>query len=166
MGLFGTKKPKTAKLYLIARISKDAHDWNEEVCSHFKAPIEIFIPHHHNPYNLEHPKIPQPVVNTDINAMQEAHIGFALPEFGNDCSFETGWFAGKNKPLVYFVNDQLHWLRDWMIKSNLTRIVTNNSQSYKTLKSDEILRDKKVVFINNLDEINQQIHEVYREHYV
>jgi len=152
------------KLYLIARISKDAHDWNEKVCSEFKAPVEIFVPHHHNPYNLEHPKIPQPVVDTDMNAMKAADIGLALPEFGNDCAFETGWFVGKNKPLVYFVGDQLHWLRDWMIKGSLTRVITNNPQSYELLKSDEILRGKKIVLIGDLSEINQQILEVYQEH--
>jgi hypothetical protein len=153
------------KLYLIARISKDAHSWNERVCTSFRDPVEIFIPHHHNPYNLQHPKIPQPVVDTDMSAMKNARIGFALPEFGNDCAFETGWFVGQGKPLVYFVDNQVQWLRDWMIKGNLTCVVTNNPTTYSILSEDEIIRDKKVVLIKEMDELNQVILDTYQDHY-
>ena len=44
------------KMYLSARISTDAHKWNNEVCDYLAEHIEVFKPQDHNPYNLDHRK--------------------------------------------------------------------------------------------------------------
>lgn len=151
------------KVYMICRISKDAHSWNEQVFEAMTEPLEAFMPHQHNPYNLAHEKIPLPVVETDMHAMQGADIGLALPEFGRDCAFETGWFAHSEKTLVYLVDDQTTWLRDWMIKGGLDYVVTTNPETYKILKDDGILSRKPLILIDSLSDLTETLVKIYQE---
>lgn len=148
------------KVYLISRISKDAHDWNELVCSHLKSPFEVFIPHQHNPWNIQHTKIQHHVYNTDLQAMKESHIGLALPEFGSDCSYEVGWYSNSHRPVVVFVDDQTDWLRNWMVKGGVDYVVTTNLATYDLLNADPILQWKEVILIETMHELGGVLREI------
>ena len=91
------KQTNTINVHLIARISHDAHAWNKKICNVFKKPIEVFLPQKHNPWNIAYNTIPKKVYDTDIKAMEMSPIGLLLPEFGKDCAFEVGWFAGREE---------------------------------------------------------------------
>src|SRR3989344_8206615 len=98
------------KVYLIARISEDAHRWNRKVASALDERFEVFLPQENNPFSQKHESFPKEVFEMDLAAMRASHLGLMLPEYGNDCAFEAGWYSNSNKPLVAFVDTQKEWL--------------------------------------------------------
>ncbi|OHA35877.1 MAG: hypothetical protein A3H57_04540 [Candidatus Taylorbacteria bacterium RIFCSPLOWO2_02_FULL_43_11] len=154
------------KVYLIARISDDAREWNGKICSLLKPPIDLFLPQNHNPLNIHHEKIPLKVYLTDVGAIEEAHIGLVLPEFGSDCSFEVGYFARSEKPVIAFVDEQTEWLRNWMVKGGIDVVVTTNRQTYSTIVNDHILRHKRVLLAETAGELNEIIRRVFEDAYI
>lgn len=155
------------KVYLIARISPEAHPWNEEVVSSLKPPIEVFVPHQHNPWNISHEKIQYNVFETDRQAMIESDMALALPEFGADCSWEIGWYSGVKKPVVLFTEKSAYWLRHWMVKGSLPYIVTNSGDTFRAINNDAMFQHKQslglvqIFQIQQLDELNQIILQIH-----
>jgi nucleoside 2-deoxyribosyltransferase len=162
-------KTKKIKIYLIARISKNARNWNEKVANGFnKNQFEVFCPHKDNQWDgdeIRHEKISQQIVDVDVQAINDSHFGLALPEFGRDCAWETGYYANSEKPLVFFVDSQTEWLRDWMIKGGLDCVITNNVKTYEILKRDPILRNKNLLLIEKITELNEVFLNLYKKHY-
>lgn len=158
---------KKIHIYLIARISKDAHSWNNEVVSNLNPSVfDVFKPHEHNPWNQKHEIFSKEVFNVDLEAIKKSHIGLCLPEFGKDCSWECGWYSNSKKPLVAFVDDQIVWLRDWMIKGGLDYIITTNKNTYNILIKDPILKHKRIILISNINELNVELKNIYQNHYL
>ena len=156
---------KKIKIYVIARISEDAHFWTDKVCNKLDEKFDIFKPKDHNPWNKRHELFPKRVFDVDLKAMQNSHLGLMLPKYGNDCSWEAGWYFGMNKPVVLFIDTQMKWLKDWMIKGGTSYIVTNNKDTYKILKKDPILKYKKIFLIDAMEELNGVLEEIYHIHY-
>lgn len=151
------------EIYLIARISEDAHMWNNKVCDVLSDPIKVFMPQKHNPYNILHTMLSKEVYDMDIETMKKSDLALALPEFGNDCSYEVGWFSNANKPIIFYVDTQTQWLRNWMVKGGLDYVVTTNQGTFEILQQDSILKTKKVVLIKDIEELNQVISKVFEE---
>jgi len=153
------------KVYVIARISEDAHLWTDKVCDQLDDSFEVFKPKNHNHWNKRHEKFAKSVFDVDLEAMKNSHLGLMLPEYGKDCAWEAGWYANSKKPVVVFTDTQIEWLRDWMVKGGVNYVVTNNSSTYKILKKDPILKHKKVILIKTmkgLNEILKKIHQDFR----
>jgi nucleoside 2-deoxyribosyltransferase len=130
------------KVYLCARISPDAHAWNNTVCDVLDDRIAIFKPQEHNPSNMNHRNFQPAVYETDVNAMRNSDIGLLLIPYGRDCAWEVGWFSSSGKPVVAYVESGTEWLRDWMIKGGLDVVITVNKAVYEILKQDPMLKDK------------------------
>lgn len=156
---------KQIEVYLSARISEDAHDWNNFVCDYLTEPFNVFLPQDYNPWKANHIDFPKQAFDVDLEAMRKSHIGLLLPNYGRDCAWEVGWYANSDRPLVVFVNDQLDWLRDWMIKGGLDYVITTNPQSYETLKSDPILKYKPVKLIDCTSKLKDEMLQIFRKHY-
>jgi hypothetical protein len=154
------------KIYVIARISEDAHLWTNKICGQLDDSFEIFKPKDHNPWNKRHETFAKSVFDVDLIAIKNSHIGLMLPEYGKDCSWEAGWYANSKKPVVVFVDAQMEWLRDWMVKGGLNYVITNNSSTYRILKKDPILKHKKVIFIKAVKGLNKVLKEIYQNTYV
>lgn len=157
---------KKINIYLIARISQDAHDWNNKIVSNLNPSVfDVFKPHEHNPWNQRHEIFSKKVFDVDLEAIKKSHIGLCLPEFGKDCSWECGWYSNSKKPLVVFLDDQIAWLRDWMIKGGLDYVITINKNTYNILINDPILRHKQIILINTMNELNVELENIYQNHY-
>ncbi|MFH1591080.1 MAG: hypothetical protein ABIC95_04060 [archaeon] len=156
---------KKIKVYLSARISQDAHAWNERVCSHLKPPLSVFMPQQHNPWNVAHETFQIGVYQMDLEAMEESHMSLLLPPYGRDCAWEVGWYVHADKPLAVFVDDQTRWLRDWMVKGGLNYIITTNQRTYRRLMRDPILQIKQVLFIEHLDQLGGVLQRICHDHY-
>ncbi len=141
-GIRSFRNPSSLKIYLSARISEDAHRLNNEVNDLLDGRIEMFMPQNHNPYNLDHREFPRQVYQTDLNAMIESDMGLLLPPYGRDCAWEVGWYANSDKPLVVYTEDELEWLRDWMVKGGLDWVITPTPNVYEVLADDPIVADK------------------------
>jgi nucleoside 2-deoxyribosyltransferase len=140
-------------IYLISKISKHAHRHNECIAAiasdYFKQ--GVFIPHEHNPFDIDHDKLEFQVFNEDLNQMKRAEIAVACLPIGNDCSGEIGWFAGANKYVCTFIidtghipiNDQITQLqKDWMTKGFLSEVFVQDKKIYDLLKEDKIIGNK------------------------
>lgn len=145
------------KVYLCARISKDVHKWNRYVCDKLKAPLTVFMPQNHNPWNISHKEFPKEVYEMDISAMKESDMVLLLPEYGRDCAWEVGWYSNSNKQIVVFVDNQIGWLRDWMIKGGVNYVITTNQKTWKILMNDPILKYKRIIFIADINQLNEEL---------
>jgi nucleoside 2-deoxyribosyltransferase len=158
------------KMYLSARISEDAHAWNNEICDHLAEHFEVFKPQEHNPYNLDHRLFEKEVFRLDLEAMIASDIGILLTPYGRDCAWEVGWYARSQKPLVLFAHDDVSWTRDWMIKGGLDAIFVVQEELYNHLKEDKIVHDK-VHKVESKQHLSDAIHSflnsfVAHEHYI
>ena len=157
---------KKIKIYLIARISPDAHSWNNKVSNSLdKNRLEVFKPHEHNPWNIKHEKIERNVFETDLREIKESDIGLCLPELGNDCSWECGWLSNSQKPLLALVGTPVGWLQDWMIKGGLNYVITDNRDTFKKLSADPILKDNSIFLTNQDLSITDIILKIYKDNY-
>lgn len=157
---------KKIKIYLIARISEDAHSWNNLISGKLSSELfEVFKPHEHNPWNHKHETFSREVFDVDLGAIKKSHIGLCLPEFGKDCSWECGWFSNSKKPLVAFVENQTNWLRDWMIKGGIDYVITNKKSTYEKLIGDPILKCRQIILIDDMDALGVELKNIYEKHY-
>src|SRR3989338_2972291 len=151
------------KIYLSARISADAHKWNDTVCNSLdESRIEVFKPQEHNPYNLDHRGFQNDVYEKDLKAMQESNIGLLLPPYGRDCAWEVGWFSNSDKLIVVYVENDTEWLRDWMIKGGIDRVITPYEWLFELLKKDPIVSEKSQL-IESRSKLSDALLEIYRE---
>jgi nucleoside 2-deoxyribosyltransferase len=130
------------KVYLSARIAEDAHQWNNCVCNSLDERFEVFKPQEHNPYNMDHRRLPKSVYEMDLKAMQESDIGLLLSPYGRDCAWEVGWYSRSNKPIVLYVEKDTTWLRDWMVKGGVDLVIVAGQALYDRIKEDAIVADK------------------------
>jgi hypothetical protein len=154
------------KIYLIARISKDAHPWTDKVCDSLDDSFIIFKPKDHNPWDKRHEKFRRKIFETDLGAIKKSHIGLMLPEYGRDCAWEACWYANSKKPVVVFVNEQIEWLRDWMVKGGIDYVVTYNTSTYRILKKDPIVKYKRIILIKDIKALGKTLKKIYHNTYV
>ncbi len=95
------------KVYLSARISQDAHFWSNFVCDLLDERFEVFKPHEHNPYNVDHRYLQKSVYEMDLHAMQNSDIGLLLSPYGRDCAWEVGWYSKSDKPIVLYADNKV-----------------------------------------------------------
>lgn len=150
-------------IYLSARISEDAHKWNNHVCGHLTTPLNVFLPQDHNPCDVEHVKLEKKIYDIDLEAMINSDFGLLLPPYGRDCAWEVGWYANSNKPLIVYVHNQIDWLRDWMIKGGLDYLFTTDRDTFEKLKKDPILKHKPVKFIHDVSMLKDCFMDLYNE---
>lgn len=150
------------KVYLIARISADSHRWNNAVCGSLDDRIEIFKPQEHNPYNLDHREFRNEVYETDLKAMQNSDIGLLLPPYGRDCAWEIGWYSNSDKPVVAYTENNTEWLRDWMIKGGIGKVITCQNWLFEILKKDPIVAEKSQL-IDSRDKLSDALVDIYKQ---
>ena len=161
----GDMKNGKIRVYLIARISEEAHCWNNEICGQLKNPIEVFMPQNLNPWKEKHELFSKNVYELDLQALESSHLALMLPEYGRDCAWEAGWYTNSKKPLVVFVDTQKEWLRDWMVKGGVDFVVTNNQDTYKLIREDPILKHKETIFIEGISNLGKAIRDIYSKAY-
>lgn len=155
---------KRIKIYIIARISEEVHGWTDTVCSQLDERFEVFAPKDHNPWNERHETFSKEVFDCDLDAIKSSDMGLMLPEYGNDCAWEAGYYSNSSKPAVIFVDTQMEWLRDWMVKGGVDYVITCNPSTYAILNSDAILKHKKIILISKIEEISDTLATIYESY--
>lgn len=151
---------KKYRIYLSASISNALN--NEYICSKFhKEYFIIDLPQHITPKDLNHENFPVDVYNQCLKMMDSSDIGLLLLDsYGRDCAWEAGWYtANKTKKLITFVESSSHFMRDWMIKGGIDIFITTNPRIYEYAQKDPILKHKKNILINSIDDIGQVVFE-------
>ena len=158
-------------IYLIARIWRKAHSWNEEVVSHLKPPIQVFIPHKHNPYDVAPESFQQEIHDVDMGAICKSQGALLLPGYGNDCAYEVGIYKmlnvvhGKGHilfPVIAFTRYETDFLKDWMVKGGITHVITDNPKTLEHLRSDPMLSsaNRKIVKIDSLEHLHDAVFNI------
>lgn len=129
-------------IYLSARISPNAHAWNNAVSDVLKDCFDVFKPQDNNPCDVPHEQLQVHVYQLDLDAMEKSDLGLLVPPYGRDCAWEAGWYAGTKKPLMVYIEDEFEWLRDWMLKGGLTAVITANPAAHRLLCADAIVHDR------------------------
>ncbi len=120
--------------------------------------IKFLIPHKITPGNLPHESFPLNVYTKCIEMMEQSDGCFViLDTYGRDSSWEMGWFKGRNKPIIGFVEKNTMFLQDWMVKGGLDAIITSSEMIYKVILKDPILKRKKLYKLSTLKELNDKI---------
>ncbi len=163
------------KVYVVARIAREVHAWTDTVCGPLESDnsFDVFKPKNFNPWWLPPSQIPGAVVEMDVSKIVQSHIGLVLPEYGHDCAWETGHYMGSGKPLVVFVDHQLHWLNEhgwlvWVLNERGFKagsVVTCNPTTYGILKSEPRLASAELRLLTDLEGLPQYMKEVYRSSY-
>ncbi len=144
------------KMYLSARISRDAHAWNNKICDLLSEHFDVFKPQDHNPYELDHRSFQKEVYQLDLNAMIASEIGILLTPYGRDCAWEVGWYARSEKPIVLYAENDVSWTRDWMIKGGVDAVIVSEDSMFDLLKNDGIVGDK-VIKIDSRAELSTTV---------
>ncbi len=134
MTTFNNRQGKL-KVYLCARVSKDAHEINNRVSELLSPHFDVFVPHQKEA-ELKHPKVPMEIYQLDVDAMLAAAICVTIAPYGKDCSWEMGHFAGQGKPIFMYVpNLESVPTAEWMISGGTSVIVTDNLDVFEHCQS-------------------------------
>ncbi len=156
--LFSTSdiNENTIRVYLSARISKDAHEWNNTVASALDDRFLVFKPQEVDISNVNKNELDKYIYLADLQAMIDSDIGILLPPYGRDCSWETGWYKGAAKPIFVYIENETNWLNDWMVKGGISAVITSNINTYEILMNDPIVKDKSV-YIPSINDLSSAI---------
>ena len=147
-------------VYLIARIAEEYHRKNEELCTRLDSRFNVFLPHQHNPFNLLHTKLEGSVAQTDYDAINRSDLGLISEPFGNDCSCEIGYYFGRGKPTVLFVENVGDWQRTWMAKYAITAVAAGNREIEKIVRTDPILKNKPIQLVETPQELSDFLYDM------
>jgi nucleoside 2-deoxyribosyltransferase len=115
---------------------------------------EVFLPQLFCPDELPHEHYPGKIYRMCVEKMEESDLGLVLLDcYGHDTSWECGWFSARKKPLVGFVNFNLRFLRDWLIKGGLHSVITTDPEIKKYLENDLILKSRSIYHIQKINEL-------------
>lgn len=146
------------KVYLSASINNALN--NEFICSNLSSDdFEVYLPQTITPNGLNHESFPLDAYQGCLDMMNKSNLGLLLLDsYGRDCAWEAGWYtANENKKLVSFVESSSHFMRDWMIKGGIDIFITTNPRIYNYAKQDPILKNKKIIFIENVSSLGTEI---------
>lgn len=151
-------------IYLISRISNDAHLHTEMIVSLLNegSIVDIFVPHKLNPTTIKHNTIQETVFLQDLNEIKKSTHGIICFPIGNDCSAEIGWFAGACKPVIGIIvssndcsalNQWDNLQHNWMVKGFISKLIVYKDKSvYNLICQDDILKNKSI-FVDCVEDI-------------
>ena len=147
------------KIYLCARLSKAAKEWNNEVSKELPD-YELFRPQDFDIDPLPEIEKDWAAYQFDIKGMENADLLLALTPYGRDCAWEIGWFGGMNKPSIIYSEVDGDWIRDAMVKGGISAVVTNNSTVFEKLSLDPAT-SSKCYFIESKKELGAVIKNIF-----
>ncbi len=104
--------------------------------------FELVLPQEFTPLERSHPTYPRAIYQRCIDEMERCDAGLLLLDaFGVDCASEAGWLCARGKPLIALATGSLRFLQHWMVKGNLTAVITTDRLIHAAVVGDPILGD-------------------------
>ncbi len=139
------------QIYLCSRLTEPAKKWNDVISQGLANEFYIFRPQDIDLEGLSGGNLDVAIYNGDFEGMTNSDALLVLPPYGRDCAWEIGWFCGKERPAIAYVENEGDWLGDPMVKGGLTAIITNNSTVYEILSRDSSTKDKSYLIPSRKD---------------
>jgi nucleoside 2-deoxyribosyltransferase len=126
-------------LYLSASIANGP--LNTRLREHLpESRFELILPQEFAPVAVSHPSYPRAIYERCIAEMERCDAGLILLDaFAVDCASEAGWFAARGKPLIGVAGGSLRFLQHWMVKGNLTGVISMDATVHQAIAADPIL---------------------------
>jgi len=163
-------------VYLISRINPLCHSHNEHIAGLISSGLKtsnVFIPHHHNPCDVQHDSMSNEVYHVDHSAMEMSHCGCISFPIGCDCSAEVGWYNGACKPVYGLIAessngvtcvDQYKSLKDnWMVKGFLTKVIILKCEKTFDLCIQDPILGKKTILITSIQDLSKFVVSAVQE---
>lgn len=128
-----SKKPR---IYLCARLSEEARQWNNEVTNVLTSDFTLFRPQDLDLRGCPESHIDWVAYLADFRGMFDCDLLLVLPPYGRDCAWEIGWFCAQGRPTIAYTEGKDEWLRDAMVKGGLTGVITNDKELHQRLLAD------------------------------
>jgi nucleoside 2-deoxyribosyltransferase len=101
--------------------------------------FELILPQEFTP-NVAHHELPRAIYQRCIDEMASCDGALlVLDAFGIDCASEAGWLCARKKPLIGLAQSSLRFVQNWMVKGNLSGLITSQEEIATIAKSDAIL---------------------------
>ncbi len=152
----------TLRIYLCSRLTEVAKLWNNEVSKELDVEFRIFRPQDINLDGIQASDIDWFAYQADLEGMNQSDILLVLPPYGRDCAWEIGWFCGKERPAIAYIENEDEWLRDAMVKGGLKAIITNNATLYELLLKDPATT-KKCYFVSSKRDLGKLIKQIWHQ---
>lgn len=127
---------KRLSIYLCSRLTEAAKQWNDLICKELDTEFSLFRPQDIDLNGISTEDMDYAIYQADFKGMNHSDVLLVLPPYGRDCAWEIGWFCGKEKPAIAYVEAKGDWLNDAMVKGGLTAIITNDIMLHKLLLND------------------------------
>lgn len=124
---------------------------NARIASRFAAAGMVpLLPHEIAPRNLSAEMYPREIYQQCLRMMESADAGLVvLDSYGNDSSWEVGWFQGRGKPVFGWVAATLRFTKDWMVKNGLTAVLTVDPDIAEALADARVLPAVPVILVSS-----------------
>lgn len=130
--------PRPIRIYLSASIANDV--LNLRLRQALGERFHLVLPQEFTPTDRSHRQFPRAIYQACIDEMEACDAGVLLLDaFGIDCASEAGWFAARDKPLIGIAQSNTRFLQHWMIKGNLTGVVSLDPLIAERVATDPIL---------------------------
>lgn len=154
------------RIYLCSRLTEEAKQWNDVISKELDGEFSLFRPQDVDLDDIPAKDLDNLAYQADIRGMNQSDLLLVLPPYGRDCAWEIGWFCGKEKPTIAYVEADGVWLRDAMVKGGLTAIITSDPILYNTLLNDPATTMKSYLIPSkqNLDTAIKKIYDYHKRH--
>lgn len=138
-------------IYLCSRLTEAAKQWNDIISEELDPEFTLFRPQDIDLNGVSVGEMDDAIYRADFEGMNQSDVLLVLPPYGRDCAWEIGWFCGKEKPSIAYVETEGDWLRDAMVKGGLTAIITNDSTLHNVLLNDRATAVKSYLITSKQD---------------
>jgi nucleoside 2-deoxyribosyltransferase len=142
---------ETLHIYLCSRLTEAAKQWNDIISEELDAEFTLFRPQDVNLDAVSANEMDYAIYQADFNGMNQSDILLVLPPYGRNCAWEIGWFCGRQKPSIAYVEAEGDWLHDAMVKGGLTAIITSDPILYNILVNDPATSAKSYLIPSKQD---------------
>lgn len=151
---------ESLRIYLCSRMTEGAKQWNDIISGELKSEFILFRPQDIDLDGISINEMDYAIYRADFNGMNQSDVLLVLPSYGRNCAWEIGWFCGREKPAIAYVEADGDWLRDAMVKGGLTAIITNDPILYSRLLNDPATAVKSYLIPSRQD-LGRIIKQIY-----
>ncbi len=157
---FASSSKDQIKIYWCSRLTSEIQAFNNQLRVAFDSRFALFLPQEIDLSSYTKEKKDLVGYIEDLRALKEAHILFLVTPFGRDCCWEVGWACGRGLFVIAYVENNLNFLEDSMVKESLHCIITSSKKAYATITQDPT-KKSKCYLIASREELSPLVWKLY-----
>jgi nucleoside 2-deoxyribosyltransferase len=159
---FPEVKKGQIKIYLCSRLTKEARQFNDQLMKYLDDRIVVFRPQDVDWSSYPDELLDEVYYRKDISAMENADLLFMIIPYGRDCAWECGWAKGAKLLTIAYVESDLNWYRDAMVKGGLDYIITPSKEVWEVFSKSPTIIDK-CFLISSKEELSDLICKLHNQ---